>query len=808
MSARLYAAKGWPRPTLGIPAEPVKRFYSWLRGSPAGLVALAVAVGAGAGAGAVIFRYLILEFTRVFSGYNDYSAVGRVPNPLIPQLGIWFIVLAPVVGGFIYGILIDRFAREAQGHGVPEVMLAVAERGGRIRPQVAVIKSLASALCIGSGGSVGREGPIVQIGSALGSTLGQWVRVPESRLRLLVACGAAGGISATFNAPIAGVFFGLELILRDFEIESFGVVVLASVLADIIGRAAFGSHPFLELPPFALRSSWEYGLYAGLGILAAGAGIAFIRVLYGTEDLLDRLWRGPEWLRPAAGGILLGLLLFALPQMYGVGYPVLERAIRGSYALSVLLVLLIGKILATSLTIGIGGSGGVFAPSLFMGAMLGTAYGLLLQHLLPGVVGPAGAYGLVGMGAVFAGAAQAPITSVLIIFELTGDYRIILPLMFAIVLAAGISSLLTRDTIYTLKLRRRGIDIRRGRPANLMEILTVADAMKPLPTALPHDLALNETIARFTEEGGDALPVVDGQGAFQGTVTSRQVEQAMRENALDAVAGSLAQETPTLSPDQSLKQALGLLVRHDVSGLPVLSPNGGRVIGWLTHRDVLRAYNERLERGVTQAEQAAGGAAARPRDAEPRVQAPLARLRGYRIVDLEITQDAPPAGRRVMDIRWLPSSLLIAIRRDGKSFIPTGRTEFQKGDRLTILVDANHADAIADEVSGERAGALRPETSNPAVPGFLDAEDFRSQAPGDSVILEPKVPAGSPAAGMRVRDLHFGEGVLLLAIRRGTGTIVPRGDTRLEAGDHVVILARSTHAARVLEVFRPGSGRR
>ncbi|HKV45849.1 MAG TPA: chloride channel protein, partial [bacterium] len=381
-----------------MPERPLQRLYDGLRGTPTGLIVLALTVGAGAGLGAVAFRYLILEFTRVFSGHDDYSAAGHAPNPVAPHLGPWFVVLAPVVGGFIYGILIERFAREARGHGVPEVMLAVAERGGRIRPQVAVIKSLASALCIGSGGSVGREGPIVQIGSALGSTLGQIARVPESRLRLLVACGAAGGISATFNAPIAGVFFGLELILRDFEVESFGVVVLASVLADIIGRAAFGAHPFLALPPFHLTSLWEYALYAGLGLLAAGVGLAFIRVLYGTEDLIDSLWRGPEWLRPAVGGIVLGLLLLALPQMYGVGYPVLEQAIRGNYMLWFLLALLVGKILATSLTIGIGGSGGVFAPSLFMGAMLGSAYGQLMHQALPGITGPSGAYGLVGMG--------------------------------------------------------------------------------------------------------------------------------------------------------------------------------------------------------------------------------------------------------------------------------------------------------------------------------------------------------------------------------------------------------------------------
>ena len=399
-----------------------------------GLTALALLTGVGAGLGAVAFRYMILGFTYLFTGHEDYSAAGHASNPLVSGVGIWFVVLVPVIGGLIYGPLVSRFAPEARGHGVPEVMYAVNRQGGRMRPQVPVVKSLASAVCIGSGGSVGREGPIVQIGSALGSVTGQALRLPESQLRLLVACGAAGGISATFNAPIAGVFFALELILRNFETRSFGLVVLSSVTADAIGRAAFGSHPFLSLPTFTFGSPLELLLYAGLGVLATGVGLAFIRVLYAGEDLADRLWGDrPEWLRPAAGGILLGLLLLAVPQMYGVGYPVLQTAVAGHYVILVLLGLLAAKILATSLTMWIGGSGGVFAPSLFMGAMLGSAYGAIAHDVVPHLATSAGAYGLVGMGAVFAATARAPITAVLIIFELTGDYRIILPLMFAIV---------------------------------------------------------------------------------------------------------------------------------------------------------------------------------------------------------------------------------------------------------------------------------------------------------------------------------------------------------------------------------------
>jgi CIC family chloride channel protein len=573
-------------------------------------------VGAGAGAGAVLFRYLILGFTEVFTAHRDYSAGGHAAYGYFHAVGFWFVVLVPVIGGLLYGPLIHFFAREARGHGVPEVMYAVSEQGGRIRPQVAVVKSLASALCIGAGGSVGREGPIVQIGSALGSTLGQVMRLPEPRLRILVACGAAGGISATFNAPIAGVFFALELILRDFEAESFGVVVLSSLVADVIGRAAFGSHPFLTLPGFQLRSPAEYPLYAVLGLLAALVGVAFIRVLYGSEDVADRVWRGPEWLRPAAGGFLLGLVLLVLPELYGVGYPPLENAIHGRYVVWLLLALLAGKILASSLTIAIGGSGGVFAPALFVGAMLGSAYGAGVHHLLPGVTAPAGAYGLVGMGAVFAAAARAPITAVIIIFELTGDYRIILPLMFAVVLATAASRLLSGDTIYTLKLRRRGIDVTRGRGLNLMQVLRVGDAMQPLPTAVQAETPLDQVIAVLSNAPTDGLPVVDVDGGNRGVITSQQIEQAMREDLLDATAGDLAQDALPLTADQTLEQALGALL-HAGSGLPVIDPHNGAPVGWLTHLDVLRAYNAQVERGAAQSGRRASEPPRRVRLASP-----------------------------------------------------------------------------------------------------------------------------------------------------------------------------------------------
>ena len=469
-------------------------------------------------------------------------------------------------------------------------MLSVAQRGGRIAPQVAVVKSLASALCIGSGGSVGREGPIVQIGSALGSTLGRFTKVPEARLRVLVACGAAGGIAATFNAPLAGVFFAMELILRDFTAESFGAVVLASITASVVGRAALGDAAFLQLPAFHVRHPAEYLLYAALGVAAGVVGVGFTRILYLIEDACDRVWRGPEWLRPAVGGLLLGGLLLVLPQMYGVGYPVLEHAIAARYTIGFLLLLLVGKMVATSLTIGMGGSGGVFAPSLFMGAMFGTTVGLIAHHTAPGLVGPAGAYGLVGMGAVFAGAARAPITAVIIMFELTGEYSIILPLMLAIVLATLVSRVISDDTIYTLKLRRRGIHLDTHTQVNPLAARSVAEVMEPVPEPLPYDtpLAQGARVLALSEHG--VLPVTDGAGAYRGTVSARAAAQALTDDSQAPETIAELAELPTpVTARQPIADALQLLVTAQGTGLPVLDDTKTALVGWITHQRVLTA---------------------------------------------------------------------------------------------------------------------------------------------------------------------------------------------------------------------------
>ena len=565
------------------------------RSSDGGLLVLALIVGAGAGGGAIVFRWLISSFTRLFSGHDDYAGLGRVGNPHVPWLGVYFVLLAPVVAGLIYGPLVSRFAPEARGHGVPEVMVAVARRGGRIKPQVAAVKAIASALTIGGGGSVGREGPIVQIGSALGSSLGQLAKLSESRVRALVACGAAGGIAATFNAPLAGVFFAMELILRSFTARAFGMVVLSSVTASVVGRAALGDQPFLHLPAFHVDHVSEYGLFVVLGVIAAFVGVAFTRVLYLVEDGCDALWRGPEWLRPAVGGVVLGGILLALPEMYGVGYPVLSNGVTGRYDIAFLLVLLVGKMLATSVTIGIGGSGGVFAPSLFIGAMLGAAFGEVGHGLAPHLVTSPGPYALIGMGAVFAGAARAPITAVIIMFELTGEYTIILPLMAAIVLSTGVSHLMSRDTIYTLKLRRRGIDIDEHPHALALRSTTVRTVMTPVGPIVSAGAPLAAATDKLASSKSGQLPVLDADRRLVGILTERAMADAIASDSDPPQAtDELVEPAEPVTTADTLDRVLDLLDRSDRGILPVTNSDG-QLVGWISHREILRQLSESAE---------------------------------------------------------------------------------------------------------------------------------------------------------------------------------------------------------------------
>ena len=410
------------------------------------LIFLAVCVGLLTGLGSVGF-ILLLRRLADFAQTDVAAALG--------VFGPANLVLLPAIGGLLAGPLITRFAREARGHGVPEVMTALALGGGRIRKRVVAVKVAASALTLGFGGAAGREGPMVQIGSGLGSAVGQMAGLAPRQVRMLVACGAAGGIAATFNAPIAGAIFAIEVLAGRMHTD-FLLVLLTSLSSVIVARHYLGNYPAFVAPAYQLVSPREIPLYFLMGIVLGFAAILYVRTLYKTEETFLR-WPFPDYLKPAVGGLMVGLVLRYFPQVYGTGLTAMEGALWVRFPWQLLLGLFAAELVANAATLGSGGSGGVFAPSLYMGAMLGGTFGTLAHVLFPDWTAGSGAYAMVGMAAFFAAAAKAPATSILILFEMTNDYRIVLPLMGATVGSVYISHWLLPYSIYTLKLHNRGL---------------------------------------------------------------------------------------------------------------------------------------------------------------------------------------------------------------------------------------------------------------------------------------------------------------------------------------------------------------
>jgi CIC family chloride channel protein len=546
------------------------------------LLAAAVLVGLGGGFGAIAFRGLIgLETHAAFGAALPWLA-RSVPHGLA-------LVLVVAAGGAAAAWFSARFAPEARGHGVPEVMAAVALHGGKIRPRVIAVKALASATSIGFGGSCGREGPIVQIGSAIGSILGQAARAPAPVVRTLVACGAAAGISATFNAPIGGVFFASEVILGDFAPRSFAVIVVSSVVAAVISRAYLGNRPSFDASGFVLVSPRELVLYALLGVVCACWAWGFVKLLYAIEDAVERL-KVPAPILGAIGFGCVGAIGIVAPDILGVGYEAMQRTLSGGTAGGPALALAVLKPLATSLTLGFGGSGGVFAPSLFGGAMLGDAFGSLAHASFPSWTAAAPAYALVAMAACFAAAAEAPITAIVIVFEMSGDYTIVLPLMIATVISSLLGRRLLGSTVYEMKLLRRGIDWRAVRkPRPLAHVLV--KSLQTMP-AIVLDAAetVSDAVERLRDSTDALIPVVDGgDGTFVGFVATAELAVHVASEPGRAV-GTLARAAAlTLGGDESLEAAIEPLVDPAVALVPIVGPNG-RLTGVVSRRDVLDAY--------------------------------------------------------------------------------------------------------------------------------------------------------------------------------------------------------------------------
>lgn len=548
------------------------------------LIAIAALIGIGTGFAAIGFKMLIgLSHTLFFSG-GDHL--------LGSFLGRYYIIFIPALGGLLVGPLVYFLAREAKGHGVPEVMAAVAEKDGILRPRLVLVKAFASAITIGSGGSAGREGPIVQISSAIGSTVGQLLRVQPDIMKTLVACGAAGGISATFNAPIGGVLFAQELILGRFASRNFILIVISSVFSAMISRVYWGDTPAFKVQPYAMVSPEELGFYLVLGIICGLFAVLYIKTLYKAEDIFDSIRQVPEYFKPVIGGLLVGCIGLYFPQVFGVGYENIEKVLSNSYSWLLVFTLLFAKLIATCLTIGSGGSGGVFAPGLFMGSMLGGSFGFLVDKFFPYITAPPGAYALVGMAGVFAGTSQAPITGIIIIFEMTGDYKVVLPLMIVCVISALVARGLSPETIYTQKLARRGLHLRAGNNVDLMASMPVEAVMTSEVKTLDGKMSLAQAKETMLKMNYTGYPVVDGENMV-GVVTYEQVLHAIRDDSNSRLLNDImGKEVISVHPRETIGMVMAKMAEGDVGRLPVVDPEDHhKLLGIISRSDIINAYS-------------------------------------------------------------------------------------------------------------------------------------------------------------------------------------------------------------------------
>lgn len=558
------------------------------------ILILASIVGLIGGLGAIGFRELIslIQNIAIGSHTNILSTVSALPT--------YYKLILPIIGGLIVGPLVYYLGEETKGHGVPEVMEAVAIKGGRIRSRVMVLKAFVSAVTIGTGGSVGREGPIVQIGSSLGSTFGQLLKMSNEKLRILVASGAAAGIAATFNAPLAGVLFSVEIIMGSYAITTLLPLILSSVLATIVGRLYFGDIPAFEIPHYSLVSVWEIGPYIIMGILAGVVAVIFIKTLYSLEDFTEKI-PIKNWLKTPIVFSIIGLIIVFFPHVYGVGYDTITPVLKGEIVWYILLILVPIKIIATSIALAGGGSGGIFVPSLFLGAVFGGSYGMLVELLFPSLGLASGAYAVVGMSAMVAGTTHAPITAFLVIFEMTGDYKLILPIMICSILASFVASSLEKDSIYSMKLSRRGVDVSRGIEVSVMQATHVKDVMRRDALKLHESTGLHDILKKVMNVAASYFYVVDNEDTFLGSFSIHDVKSLINEQALEhlVVAKDLVSISisPFITEKESLADCMQKFSRYDTEELPVVDYVSSRkLVGHVSRRDIITIYDREILR--------------------------------------------------------------------------------------------------------------------------------------------------------------------------------------------------------------------
>lgn len=637
----------------------------------AGLVGVAVGVGAWLMVWALEWVHLVFEW-----------AGGLL------ALGPWVVLVSVPAGLLVAWWLARRFAPEVAGDGVPEAAAALAVRGGYMSTRSIPLKILATAFTLGGGGSAGREGPIVQLGGAIGSSISRRFRLGEDKIRSLVAAGAGAGIGASFNAPIAGMFFALEVILGSFAVRHMSAIVVASVAAAI----TFDNMPFL--PEEALLTAAVYRvhdprellLYAGLAVLAVVAAVGFLRLLDWSEEKTPRLGR-PPWLRPLVLGVAVAVIGLAAPDVLGTGQEFVSELLRGELlrglvedpevpqlAWHTLLALALAKIVATTFTISSGASGGAFMPSLFIGATLGAGYAQLLQPIWTVSELEPGAFAVVGMATVFSAVARAPLTALLIVFEVTQarEYQLILPLMLGTVFATFVAERIHPESMYTQPLTRRGIKLVRSSEVDLLDTVRVGDVVRALPVVVRPQMTLLEAKELMDAHRHHGLAVVDGEGRLVGIVTVTDLARAGGPSVSVTVEQAMTRRPATVVPSTPVSEALERMAVLGVGRLPVVSENdGSHLVGVFRREDAVRAYHQAL--GTSTDHQLARERLRQRTDP------------GASYYDFRIPPGSIADGKAIKEVAWPEGSTLVSVRRGTEVLVPTGNTVLRPGDVVTAF---------------------------------------------------------------------------------------------------------------------------
>ncbi len=623
---------------------------------------LALVVGVGAGFGAAALIYALRFVSGLVVRLGEATSLDRALLFLVLPLGIW-----------LAWLITQRWAPEAAGHGVPQILAALTLRGGRIPPRIPVLKTIATALTIGVGGSAGREGSIAQIGAGIGSFIARLKSLNESETRALVAAGAGAGIAATFNAPIAGMFFAMEVILRDLSIRHLHTIVVASVAGAVVSHSLIGDELTFQVSPYALEDPFQLLLYLFIGLISVGLAILFIEALDWFTIVPDRM---VPWVRPLVMGLGVAVVGFAAPSVLGTGQAFIGTVLRDELSMAwwALGLIAIAKLLATSATLGGKGSGGIFMPSLFIGATAGAAFAKIVDPVWTTSTLDPGAFALVGMAAVFAGVSRASFTSILIVFEITGDYGLVLPLMLAVATATVLTNRFHPESAYTSPLVRMGIHTVPSDQVDLLSTITIEQLGLRPPVVVRTTDSLATVVGVLRRNRLNGVAVVDEHDRLVGVVSDSDINLHGGPSDQLTAADAMTPDPVTISPDLPVSQALERMAVLGVGRLPVTDRNDPtRIEAMFRREDAIAAYHLAL------------GSAARTDQLPQRVATRTTPSTQY--LDFEIPPGSVADGRAIREIRWPEGCIVVSVHRGNELLVASGDVELRAGDALTVFCD-------------------------------------------------------------------------------------------------------------------------